>query len=276
MGYKLLLAGKNPVIIDAFFNVMNEEFVCASTSTRGADIINHINFFQPDAFVYCITSETKENMEQMIEVLAGVDSTKLNLILIGDSGPCKEFTQLNPELVGLTLLKPIASSTIKQKIVQFLSEQITIREIGVDNSVQEEKAEEKKATEVTKANTDVDDKKHILVIDDDPMMLRLIKTELKEEYNVATAVSGKIGLSFLQRKKTDLILLDYEMPEENGAEIFQKIRAIEEFRNIPIVFLTGMNNREKTQKLLSMKPQGYLLKPIEHDKLLKTIRQIIG
>ena len=115
-----------------------------------------------------------------------------------------------------------------------------------------------------------------MIIDDDPRMLRLIKEQLREKYNVATAVSGKIALNFLERKKTDLILLDYEMPEENGVEVLRKLRANEQTKDIPVVFLTGMNDREMIQKILAMKPQGYLLKPIEISKLFQTIRQIIG
>ena len=88
--------------------------------------------------------------------------------------------------------------------------------------------------------------------------------------------SGKIALNFLERKKTDLILLDYEMPEENGVEVLRKLRANEQTKDIPVVFLTGMNDREMIQKILAMKPQGYLLKPIEISKLFQTIRQIIG
>ena len=118
--------------------------------------------------------------------------------------------------------------------------------------------------------------KHILVIDDDLMMLRLVKAELKDRYNVATAVSGKIGLKFLERRTTDLILLDYEMPEENGAEVLEKLRANPMTRNIPVVFLTGMNNREKIKELVAMKPQGYLLKPIKCEQLVETIQRLIG
>ncbi len=118
--------------------------------------------------------------------------------------------------------------------------------------------------------------KHILVIDDDLMMLRLVKAELKDRYNVATAVSGKIGMKFLERRTTDLILLDYEMPEENGAEVLKKLRANPMTKNIPVVFLTGMNNREIIKQLVAMKPQGYLLKPIKCEQLMQTIQSIIG
>lgn len=271
MRYKLLLAGTNKVIIDDFFYVMHEEFECMTTSIRGNDVLNHIKYFQPDAFVYCITPESRENIMKLITALGTIERKNLNLILIGDSEPCGDFIQLSPEMVSLTLLRPISASTIKQQIIKYLSEKQTLQDMKRDVV----EAESEKTVEQREADGE-EAKKHILVIDDDPIMLRLIKTELKDEYNVATAISGKIALNFLQKKKTDLILLDYEMPEENGPAVLEKIRKIDELKDIPVVFLTGINEKEKIQRVLSMKPQGYLLKPIEHDKLLATIQRVIG
>lgn len=118
-------------------------------------------------------------------------------------------------------------------------------------------------------------KKHILVVDDDARILRIIKMHLKD-YDVATAISGKVALQFLEDNKTDLILLDYEMPKENGAEVLRKIRANEQTKDLPVVFLTGIADRKKIQEVLLLEPQGYLLKPINRVKLLETIEKIIG
>ena len=115
-----------------------------------------------------------------------------------------------------------------------------------------------------------------MVIDDDPGMLKIIKEHLHENYDVATAISGKIAYKFLENKKTDLILLDYEMPNENGLQVLQNLRNNEELASIPVLFLTGINDREKIKKVMMMKPQGYLLKPIDKEKLLGTIEQFIG
>ena len=267
MKYKLLLAGKNQVIIDDFFYVMHEEFECVTTSIRGNDVVNHIRYFQPDAFVYCITSESRDNIVKLIAALESIERKKLSLILIGDSESCGEFIQIKPELVSLTLLKPISASTIKQQIIKLLDEKKANAEAEeLLNKTETGKVEEKEPEPM----------KHVLVIDDDPIMLRLIKEELKEQYNVATAISGKIALGFLKKRKTDLILLDYEMPEENGPAVLEKIRKSEELKDIPVIFLTGISEREKIKQVLSLKIQGYLLKPIEHDKLIKTIQNVIG
>ena len=119
-------------------------------------------------------------------------------------------------------------------------------------------------------------KKHILVVDDDSSVLKLLKGYLVERYDVATAISGKIALKFLESKKTDMVLLDYEMPVENGASVFAKIRENPATRNLPVVFLTGVTDRNKIMEVLAMKPQGYLAKPIDMEKLSSTIKGVLG
>ena len=116
----------------------------------------------------------------------------------------------------------------------------------------------------------------MLVIDDDPLMLKLIKEYLHENYDVATAVSGKIAYKFLENKTTDLILLDYEMPVENGPMVLENLRQNSELANIPVVFLTGISDKEKIKQALMLKPQGYLLKPIDRETLLGTIEKFLG
>ena len=119
-------------------------------------------------------------------------------------------------------------------------------------------------------------KKHVLVVDDDPMILKLIKEHLKDTYNVGTAINGSLALKFLETKKTDLILMDYEMPGETGADVLEKIRNNPATAALPVIFLTGISSREVISKVMSLKPQGYMLKPIDRDTLLQTIAKKIG
>lgn len=119
-------------------------------------------------------------------------------------------------------------------------------------------------------------RQHILVVDDDPLMLKMLKEHLHDDYDVATAVSGKIALKFLERKTTNLILLDYEMPGETGPEVLEKLRANEATKDLPVIFLTGVSDREKIQEALVLRPQSYLLKPIDREKLLESIHKVIG
>ena len=118
--------------------------------------------------------------------------------------------------------------------------------------------------------------RRILVIDDSTIVHRTVKSFLDDKYEIATAINGKVAMRYLQSKRVSLILLDYEMPGINGPELLAKIKEFPELANIPVIFLTCINDVEKIQKALALKPQGYLLKPIDKEALTKKITEIIG
>ena len=111
-------------------------------------------------------------------------------------------------------------------------------------------------------------KKSILVIDDDMDFLTIMEKWLKSDYKVDCVRSGHDALLFLQSSQPDLILLDYEMPEMDGYEVMRMIRNNMEHAAIPIVFLTGKNEREEVMRILERKPDGYLLKSMPKTELL--------
>ena len=66
------------------------------------------------------------------------------------------------------------------------------------------------------------------------------------------------------------------MPLESGPDVLKKLRDNPTTQNIPVIFLTGISERDKIEKALALKPQGYLLKPIDHIKLLSTISKFVN
>lgn len=272
MKYKLLLASKTQRAIDDFFYTMSDEFECLTTSLRSGDVTGHLKYFQPDALVYFITTDTKDAILNVVEELEDAGLHQLRLIFIGDRDSRDLLANIKTHLLQLTLIKPLTNNEIRLQVRNFLEKSVGINAESGKKGVLDPIAEAQRQMQLLES---LEAPKRVLIIDDDPLMLRLVKTELKDQYQVATAVSGKTGLKFLETKKVDLILLDYEMPEEDGPTVLEKLRANPETKNIPVVFLTGINSREKIERVLAMKPHGYLLKPIDHDKLIKTIRQVI-
>ena len=119
-------------------------------------------------------------------------------------------------------------------------------------------------------------RKHILVIDDDLNMLKTIRFFLQDDYQVTMANSGKVALDFIVKFTPDLILLDYMMPLFDGPHVLEIIRKREETKNVPVLFLTSVTDRQKILECLTMKPQGYLTKPIARSELIERVNQIIG
>lgn len=124
--------------------------------------------------------------------------------------------------------------------------------------------------------SDKDEKKHILVVDDNAMILRNIKRVLEERYTVAVAASGMQAFVSIRKKMPDLILLDYEMPQMNGKEVFKKLQTNDDLKEIPVVFLTSVDAKEIVMELLALKPAGYILKPVDTQMLLDKLEGILG
>ena len=116
-------------------------------------------------------------------------------------------------------------------------------------------------------------KKSILIVDDDPGYLGVVREWLKNTYKVSMATSGVKAISWLAKHKVDLILLDHEMPVTSGPKVLEMLRSDEDTRNIPVMFLTGRGDKESVMKVLSLKPEGYFLKTIEKKELLQNLEE---
>ena len=116
-------------------------------------------------------------------------------------------------------------------------------------------------------------KKNIYVVDDDKDYLSVIERWLSSSFNASCFNCADDMLSGISTMVPDLILLDYEMPDVNGFELMQTLRTDPETANIPIIFLTGKNDRDHVYSILHYKPDGYLLKSSTKDALLDSIQR---
>ena len=114
-------------------------------------------------------------------------------------------------------------------------------------------------------------KKKILVVDDSGAVLRNVKGWLEEKYQVALANSGAMAIKYLTLNRPDLVLLDYEMPVVDGKQVLEMMRTEAEFSTIPVIFLTSKSDKESVMKVMGLKPEGYLLKTMPPEEIVKTI-----
>lgn len=263
MKYKILLSGKNQTIIDDFFNQLNVEYVLLTSSLRYEDMENHLEQFEPNLMVICLGGENNDQLKRIIELKRKLTLTNCCLAIIGEQEECDNFQRSSNDLARLVMTKPITISLIREQIVDFFK---LLEQEKLEQAQNDEEAKRQARIEEERAR-----KKNILIIDDEPLILKMIKEQLGERYNVATAISGKIAYKFLEKKTTEFILLDYEMPVENGPEVMKKIRENPEYEGIPIVFLTGVSAKEKIAQVLALKPYGYLLKPVDSEKLYEVL-----
>ncbi len=119
-------------------------------------------------------------------------------------------------------------------------------------------------------------KRRILAVDDNGAVLRNIKSLVGNDYSLTFATSGEKALQLLEESKYDLVLLDYEMPGKSGYDVFKAMKVQSETRDIPVVFLTGVSDKQKVVEIVSLKPEGYLLKPIDEKLLHETLDRIFN
>ena len=114
-------------------------------------------------------------------------------------------------------------------------------------------------------------RRRILAVDDENDILLILRTSLKEEYDVDTAASGPDALSLLEDVTPDLVILDLMMPEMDGLEVLDRIRERKETAATPVIFLTGVSDKEKIRAALDKGSSYYIVKPFNHNDLLSKV-----
>jgi CheY-like chemotaxis protein len=113
----------------------------------------------------------------------------------------------------------------------------------------------------------------ILVVDDQPINVQLLKRKLeRENLRVVAAYNGLEALDQVNRQKPDLILLDVMMPDMDGIEVCQRLQANEATRGIPVIFITARTNKESKLEGLGVGAVDYITKPIDLDETLARVQ----
>ncbi len=105
-------------------------------------------------------------------------------------------------------------------------------------------------------------KQRILIVDDAPENIRILAQALKTDYKTTFATAGAQAIKFaMSEEPPDLILLDIMMPEMDGYEVCRRLKAEHKTKNIPVIFITAMNQEEDETKGLDIGAVDYIIKP---------------
>ena len=120
--------------------------------------------------------------------------------------------------------------------------------------------------------------KNILCIEDEPEMIDLIRIILNRHgFEVEGADGGKEGLEKIRKNPPDLVLLDLMMPDVDGWEVYQQIKANEKTKDIPVIIVTAKaQNIDKVLGLHVAKVDDYLSKPFGPQDLLESVQNVLG
>lgn len=117
-------------------------------------------------------------------------------------------------------------------------------------------------------------RRKIMVVDDSTVNLATIEQGLKEHYEVIPMISGRRAIKYLYTKKVDLILLDVEMPIQNGIETLQEIRKQDNGTAVPVIFLTANKDKATVIKGSELGIMDYVIKPFDADDLVNRIERV--
>lgn len=121
-----------------------------------------------------------------------------------------------------------------------------------------------------------ENKKRILVVDEDSETLERLRSYLEPEYLVGTVNYGEFVLEYIEKNATDLILMDAEKPMQDDFSIIKSIRDLEEDADIPIMFMTDKSNRNAVLDSINLGVDAYIMKPVSKDTLLGKISDVIS
>ena len=220
-----------------------EGFLCSFASTESPNIKNSID--EKKIIILYMDESILERPDLMIYLKDKCNDDEKKLILIGSPA---DFAVVNEYISDNFLAGKLERPIDMQQLIGLLK--------GVQTTAQE-----------------ANDKKSVLIVDDDATYLRTVRDWLKDKYKVYMANSGIQALTWLAKNHADLVLLDYMMPVASGPEILEMIRSEEFSRDIPVIFLTSKSDKESVKNVMKLNPQGYLLKSISKEVLRSEIEK---
>jgi CheY-like chemotaxis protein len=126
--------------------------------------------------------------------------------------------------------------------------------------------------------------KKVLIVDDEPDAVDFAQEIVEGEgYTVVTASDGAKGLAAMRREKPSLVILDVQMPDMDGFEVFQEMKRDKALKSIPVVMLTGIREKvgigfsaNEMKDYMGQRPDDYIEKPIDPAKLRGALKKILG
>jgi len=250
---KILLVGKLNNNARELYGRLSRRFQ-VQVSTESCEIVQSlIEFTNPDMVLLNVMEY--EDIDESIFGLLEKTYYDIPVLVFGTQASCSRYKTYLEKEQFVELNRPVNQEILMQCCYQLTGDS----------------AAAAKSSAVTETEM-----KKILVVDDSPVTLRGIKAMLDKDYQITVATSGEQALQSLKKRQPDLILLDYEMPGLDGRETLEKIREDEELCDIPVIFLTGVADKEHIAAVLKLNPAGYFLKPAERERLIGAIEEVLS
>jgi len=138
------------------------------------------------------------------------------------------------------------------------------------------KASPKKSPIQGRQNTTPEDRRKILIVDDEPNVRKLLRAVLKKKFTILEAEDGRQAVNTASTEKPDLILMDIMMPKMDGYTSCYALKSEPSTKSIPVVMLTAIDLRLNLQLSKEIGADGYITKPFNSRDLLNNIGHFLA
>ena len=235
-------------------NLKNEGYMVTTIGDKPAEVRPHCD--NTKVFILYLADDISGNfakMREIIQITEYIKEKEQKMIVIGEKNIHDDCLKVIPNLKDyIWLNRPIEIPALID----------AIEKASGSGDAELASAEAAPSNEPMK----------ILIVDDDPAYAKMVRTWLKDIYQISIVTAGMQAITFLMKNKVDLILLDYEMPVVDGPQILEMLKSEPETADIPVIFLTGVGTRESIERVMALKPAGYILKSTTREDLIKYLK----
>ena len=220
-----------------------EDVAKVHTVSSGAQAIEYVQQTKIDVILLDVAMPIMDGF-QTLERLRKLEEC-INVPVVLVTNLCDRDTVLNSVIMGIDgyLVKPVTKETLQKKVLEVYNEQCQEQE----------------------------ERKTVLLVDDDMSYLKQLNSFLQEKYNVIMINSAKLASEYLLKHVPDVVVLDYQMPLFNGVSMMRLIQKNPSGKNIPVIILSGALSREILQECYAYNPVACLAKPVSKEVLEENI-----
>ncbi len=240
---RIMIVSSNTQKMHDLVNVLEAYYKVQGILMTNTNLLSDLTIGRPDCIVVYAEAVARTKLFGVIDLRENEDLLSVPMLLIADENDAATFKLHVKPSPDATISKDAAYSDIKLAIDKLCA------------------TSEKSYS--------------ILVVDDDPVALKLVKSHLDSSYKVNCVKSGMLALKFLEKQRVDLVLLDCFMPEMNGPQTLQLIRNMPAHKRTPVIFLTGNSEKNMVMNAINLHPAGFLVKPVKKDQLLNKIDDVL-
>jgi len=244
---KVLIIEDDSVLRDTIQKKLNIEGYQAITAVDGEIGLKKIKAVNPDLVLLDILMPIIDGMEVLEKMKKDKELEKIPVIIISNSGQPVEIKKI-----------------LELGVVDYL--------IKANFNPDEVVAKVRKVFERQKAKCPT-----ILIIEDDKFLRDLLEKKLKKaDYKILSETDGEKGLKTCKDKKPDFVLLDILLPEMRGFEVLQEIKQDQDIKDIPVIILSNLGEKEDIEKGLELGASDYIIKSnFTLDEIIVKIKNVL-